>query len=131
LPNKRNLSDSSEPRSPDHLVNKNKKLFITKNRYESLQAETLIKQNSIADNGIQNSTSETPNSVNPTKPPPPIFVKGIQNFLDLCAALIEIIGVDNFFWKSLADSLKIQTANPVACRTLVHFLREQNAQFHT
>jgi hypothetical protein len=33
LPNKRNLSDSSEPRSPDHLVNKNKKLFITINHY--------------------------------------------------------------------------------------------------
>jgi hypothetical protein len=131
LLNKINLSDSSEPRSPDHLVNKNKKLFITRNRYESLQAEPLITQNSIADNDIQNSTSETPNSVNPTKPPPPIFVKGIQNFSDLCAALIELIGVDNFFCKSSANSLKIQTANPVAYRTLIHFLREQNAQFYT
>jgi hypothetical protein len=96
-----------------------------------LQVEPLITQNSIADNDIQNSTSETPNSVNPTKPPPPIFVKVIQNFPNLCVALIELIGVDNFFCKSSADSLKIQTANPVAYRTLIHFLREQNAQFHT
>jgi hypothetical protein len=129
LSSKRNLSDSSEPRSPDQYVNKNKKLFITKNRYEPLQAEPLITQNSTAD--MQNSISETPNPVNPTKPPPPIFVKGILNFPDLCAGLIEKIGVDNFFCKSSADSLKIQTANPDAYRTLIRFLREQNAQFHT
>jgi len=77
-----------------------------------LQDEPLITQNSTTD--IQNSISETPNSVNPTKPsPPPIFVKGILNFPDLFAALIEKIGVDNFFCKSSADSLKIQTANRI------------------
>ncbi|KAF0712087.1 Uncharacterized protein FWK35_00020746, partial [Aphis craccivora] len=115
--------------SPDPNINKNKKLFITKNRYELLQVEPQITQNSTTE--MQNSTSETPNYVNPIKPPPPIFVKGIVNFPDLCAALIEKIGVDNFFCKSSADSLKIQTANPDAYRTLIHFLRDQNAQFHT
>lgn len=128
-PNKRNLSDSSDPRSPNPNINKNKKLFITKNRYELLQVEPQITQNFTTE--TQNSTSETPNYVNPIKPPPPIFVKGIVNFPDLCAALIEKIGVDNFFCKSSADSLKIQTANPDAYRTLIHFLRDQNAQFHT
>lgn len=94
-----------------------------------MQVEPQITQNLTTE--TQNSTSETPNYVNPIKPPPPIFVKGIVNFPDLCAALIEKIGVDNFFCKSLADSLKIQTANPDAYRTLIHFLRDQNAQFHT
>ncbi|KAL4119440.1 hypothetical protein QTP88_012249 [Uroleucon formosanum] len=129
IPSKRHLSDSSDPLSPDPTINKNKKLFITKNRYEPLQAESQIIQNSTTD--TQKSTSETPNYVNPIKPPPPIFVKGIVNFPDLCAALIEKFGVDNFFCKSSTDSLKIQTANPDAYRTLVHFLRDQNAQFHT
>jgi hypothetical protein len=46
------------------------------------------------------------------KPPPPIFVRGITNFLDLSKALIELIRVDNFFCKASADRLKIQTANP-------------------
>ena len=86
VPNKRNLSDSSDPRSPDPTINKNKKLFITKNRYEPLQAEPQITQNFTTD--TQNSSSEIPNHVNPIKPPPPIFVKGIVNFSDLCAALI-------------------------------------------
>ncbi|KAL4090786.1 hypothetical protein QTP88_025561 [Uroleucon formosanum] len=129
MPSKRHLSDSSDSLSPDPTINKNKKLFITKNRYEPLQAESQITQNSTTD--TQKSISETPNYVNPIKPPPPIFVKGIVNFPDLCAALIEKIGVDNFFCKSSTYSLKIQTANPDAYRTLVHFLRDQNAQFHT
>jgi len=132
LPSKRNLlSDSFEPLSPDHHVNKNKKLFITKNRYESLQAEPLITQNSTADNDIQNSTSETPNSVNPTKPPPPNFVKGIPNFPDLCAALIELIGDEIFFLQIVGRQPENSNSNPDTYRTLIHFLREQNAQFHT
>jgi len=122
MPNKRNFSDSSDPHSLDLSINKNKKLFMTKIPYELLQSKPQI---------TQNSTSETPNSVNPTKPPPPIFVKGIVNFPDLCAALIEKIGVDNFFCKWSADSVKMQTTNPDAYRALIHFLRDQNAQFHT
>lgn len=95
-----------------------------------MRAEPFITQNSTAD--ILNSTSENPNSVNPTKPPPPpIFVKGLVNFTDLCAALIEIIAVDNFFYKSSVDILKIQITNPDSYRTLIHFLRDQNAQIHT
>ncbi|KAF0756534.1 Uncharacterized protein FWK35_00008849 [Aphis craccivora] len=73
MPNKRNLSDSFGPRSPDPNTNKNKKLFITKNRYELLQVEPQITQNSTTE--TQNSTSETPNYVNPIKPPPTIFVE--------------------------------------------------------
>lgn len=128
-PNKRNLSDSSDPRSPDPKINKNKKLFITKNRFELLQAEPQNTQNSTTD--MQNPTSETPFNPNPIKPPPPVFVKGIMNFTDLCTVLIEKIGVDNFFCKSSSDSMKIQTANPDTYRKLIHFLRDQNAQFHT
>ncbi|KAF0764354.1 Uncharacterized protein FWK35_00023611 [Aphis craccivora] len=45
------------------------------------------------------------------KPPPLIFVRGVVNYLDLCTALIELIGVDNFFCKTSAD--------------------QQEAEFHT
>jgi hypothetical protein len=58
-------------------------------------------------------------------------VKGIINFSDLCSSLIEIIGVDNFFCKSSSECLKIQTANPVSYRALIHFLKIEEAQFHT
>jgi len=62
------------------------------------------------------------------KPPPPIFV---ENYLDLCTALIELIGVDNFFCKTSVDRLKIQTSNPEPYRALIQFLKEQEAEFHT
>lgn len=71
---------------------------------------------------------DSPNDV--FKPPPPIFVRGVNDYLDLSTALIELIGVDNFFCKASTDHLKIQTANPESYRTLIHFLKEQEAEFH-
>jgi len=44
--------------------------------------------------------------------------------------LIELNGVDNFICKSTTDSLKIQTSNPDAYRVLVHFLKDEKAEFH-
>jgi len=38
LPSKRNLSDSSDQRSPDPTINEYKRLFVTENRYEVLQS---------------------------------------------------------------------------------------------
>jgi len=65
------------------------------------------------------------------KPPPPIFIKDVDDFSELCARLIELIGVDNFFCKSSADKLKIQTSNPESYRSLIHFLKDENAEYHT
>jgi len=45
--------------------------------------------------------------------------------------LIQLIEVDNFYCKSSSNRLKIQTANPESNRSLVNFLKEQNAQYHT
>ncbi|KAL4131218.1 hypothetical protein QTP88_008559 [Uroleucon formosanum] len=65
------------------------------------------------------------------KPPPPIFIKGVADFPELCTRLIELIGVDNFLCKSSADKLKIQTSNPDSYRALIHFLKDENAKYHT
>jgi hypothetical protein len=65
------------------------------------------------------------------KPPPPIFVKEVNDFPGLCTELIAQIGVDNFHCKSTSDRLKIQTSNIESYRKLVHFLREEGAEFHT
>jgi len=64
------------------------------------------------------------------KTPPPFFVKGVEDFPELCARLIEIIGVDKFICKSSADKLKIQTSNPELYRTLIHFLKDENVGYH-
>ncbi|KAL4142009.1 hypothetical protein QTP88_004541 [Uroleucon formosanum] len=68
-------------------------------------------------NVAENDSMENKNTA--FKPPPPIFVKGVEDFPALCTVLIELIGVDNFICKSSTNSLKIQTTDPNAYRTLV------------
>jgi len=82
-------------------------------------------------NQVFYSSTETANNVSQIKPPPPIFLKGIIDFSKGSEALIELIGVDNFYCKFSSDRLKIQTATPESYRSLVHFLKEQDAQYHT
>lgn len=57
------------------------------------------------------------------KPPPPIFVRGVINYLDLCAATNRANRCGQFFCKVSADRLKIQTSNPDSYRALVHYLK--------
>lgn len=64
--------------------------------------------------------------------PPLIFLKLLHvTFTVLCTKLIELIGVENFHCKALADRLKIMTINPDSYRTLVCFLREEKSEFYT
>lgn len=65
------------------------------------------------------------------KPPPSIFVKGVEDFPELWSTLIEIIGVDSLICKSSEDKLKIQTANPESYTRLIYLLKEERAEYHT
>ncbi|KAE9529799.1 hypothetical protein AGLY_011895 [Aphis glycines] len=105
--NKTNPSDSSDPKSPNPTLNKknnNNKLFITANRYEVL---TQI------------------------EPAPPSIPDSNQAFYSSTETANNLIGVDNFYCKSSSDRLKTQTATPESYRSLVHLLKEQDAQYHT
>lgn len=122
--NKRNLSSSSS--TSTLTKNKNKKLFKTTNRFELLSPDEPPEESSSNDVFVPNSSHSVTQ-----KPPPPIFVRGVVDYTEVCTKLIDLIGVDNFFCKSSADRLKIQTANPDSYRTLVRYLKEENAEFHT
>jgi len=66
--------------------------------------------------------------------PPPIFVKGVIDFLQLRNSFNEEIGPTSFLCKSTSNYLKIQTNNPNNpdnYRKLIHFLKGIDAQFHT
>jgi len=125
---KRNHSDSSEPKSPDPTSNEknNNKLFITTNRYEVLTqtepAATIIEADAVSEGSI---------ITDHIKPPPPIFMKGVLDFHGFSSVLIELIGVDNFYCKSSTDRLKIQTTNPESYRSLIRYLKDQKAEYHT
>lgn len=110
-----------------------KKLFATANRFEVF-SQPDDDNDKINDNHNTNMSSNNPdqnNTESTIKSPPPIFIKGVLDFPDLCTRLIEILGVDNFFCKSSTDRLKVQTSIPKAYRTLIHFLKDQKAEYHT
>lgn len=131
--NKRNHSSSSsgsstsKPSSSNNAQPKTKKLsFSTRNRYEPLTIAEPI--DTVFDTDM---VSEDPDITVRAKPPPLIFMKGINDFPGFCTTLIELIGVDNFICKATTDRLKIQTANPESYRLLIHYLKEHNAKYHT
>lgn len=123
-------STSNPPSSPLEPQHVNKKIFSSRNRYEVFSSTEQSPNFSIED--TQTSTSEPmANTITKHIIPPPIFIRGVDDFPGLCTELIDLIGVDNFQCKSTTDRLKIQTANPESYRALVQFLRKENAEFHT
>jgi len=130
---KRILSTSSQASSssvttntPQLHNNKKTKLFKTTNRYQILSQDIDPGPDPPSSPNLDN---DGHNDV--FKPPPPIFVRGVTNYSNLTTAFIELIGVDNFFCKASADRLKIQTANPESYRSLIHFLKDEGAEYHT
>lgn len=119
-------SSSSEPLSPKILQHTKKKLFATRNRYELLKPTEPPDEIFVEEN--QPNAGQVPIS---SKPPPPIFLRGVEDFPGTCAELVRLIGADNFICKSTVDHVKIQTLNPEAYRSLVHYLRKEQAEFHT
>ncbi|VVC33499.1 Pre-C2HC domain,Methyl-CpG DNA binding,DNA-binding domain [Cinara cedri] len=101
----------------------------TPNRYSTLS----IKESNVDDvftdpNQEQlDTTHNTPKSILP----PPIFVKGVIDYIGLRNSIIEIIGLDSFSSKSTSPHLKIQTDTPDNYRNLISFLKNIEAQFHT
>jgi hypothetical protein len=125
--NKRNHSSSFASEPPSTPTTKQvdqkikKKIFVTQNRYEILSQD---ENQNHDETPPANPTIHTTEYIDidetaPIKPPPPVFVKGVADFPELCQKLIEIIGVDNFACKSSADKLKIQTTNTDSYRSLV------------
>ncbi|KAL4097406.1 hypothetical protein QTP88_022192 [Uroleucon formosanum] len=124
------FTTSDPPLSPQESRHVNKKLFSSRNRYEVFSSMEQSPNPSAED--AQTSLTETvANTITKHIIPPPIFIKGVDDFPGVCTVLIDLIGVDNFHCKSSADQLKIQTANPESYRALVQFLRKENAEFHT
>jgi len=133
--NKRNLSDSSNPTSPQASGKVHKKLFSSSNRFEVLSQTSNLDNNPKigpdANLGTNSNHEDDQMDSHTIKPPPPIFVRGVEDFPELCKCLVESIGVDNFVCKSSTDRLKIQTSTPDAYRSLIHFLKEKKAEYHT
>lgn len=68
---------------------------------------------------------------NKRKLPPPIYVRGILDFVEVRNELIKLIGTDPFTCKSSINDLKIQTSDSKYYREVIHFLKDREAQYHT
>lgn len=122
-----NSGSLNSPKTPTQPIKK--KLFASRNRFE-------VFSQPVNSDDIQNATNSMNNigqrnTDSPIKSPPPIFVKGVEDFPALCTNLIKLLGVENFFCKSSMNRLKIQTSTPETYRMLIHFLKDQNSEYHT
>jgi len=132
---KRNHSSSSEPNSPTNIqkTTKNKKIFTSRNQFEVLSQPESIEVDTTAFNPTSetNDPESNPQQENITHLPPPIMVKGVLDFVSLRTEFIDLVGPENFTFKSSINNLKIQTKNPETYRAIIHFLQEKEADFHT
>jgi len=122
-----------------------KKIFASANRFEVFASNEDQDSNQIDglndsllnDTTKNNATNTQPENTNTNtndpriKAPPSVFVRGVEDFPKLCTVLIELIGVENFVCKSSTDRLKIQTSTPDAYRSLIRYLKEEKAEYHT
>jgi len=140
--NKRSLSSSSTtPSNTDNsfatATTKKSRVFVSPNRYSVLADNETYSTNSIDNNPVEVDT-QSQESVNSTKHtqkkfdlPPPIFVKGVKDFLGLSKELAVITGPDSFSCKSTSSHLKLQLDTPDNYRKIIHFLKDNDAEYHT
>jgi len=113
-----------------------KKMFITPNRYAPLIINNSHNEHNFAvnedDAQINDMNIEADETQNfKQKLSPPIIVKGLLDFVGFRNELINLIGPENFTFKSSTNNLKIQTTKPEFYRETIRFLKEKNAQYHT
>lgn len=132
---KRNLSSTSSDISTNKSK-KNRPIFASSNRYSTLVNENENKQNEESENIGKNHANidivmNIENDQIKIKPPTPIVIHGILDFSAFRTCLIEFIGANNFVVKSNANNVRLQTVNPDSCRSLIKYLKENKAEFHT
>jgi len=75
-----------------------------------------------------NPTVSIPNTV---KPPPPIFIRRINNFNSFCSSIKEVTNRENFTCKSSINGVKLSTQSSESYRSVIKFLQLNKADFHT
>jgi hypothetical protein len=63
--------------------------------------------------------------------PPPIFVKGVKDFFELSNELAVITGTEKFSCKTISLHLKFQLDTFDNYRKIIHFLKDNDAEYHT
>lgn len=105
-----------------------KPAFVSRNRFD------VLKTNENEDDTEMHNASENNHDINTeqTNPlPPPIFVRNVGNFNEIRNQLINLAGPDNFYFKSSANNLKINTKNSDSYRAVITYLKTGKYEYHT
>lgn len=140
--NKRPLSSSSLPKTlTSTSANiKKSKYFVSPNQYSVLTfnelepaSPTYVNNDNQLDFDTQSQGSpySTTHTQRKKDFPPPIFIKDVKDFSLLRKAFSELIGTDSFSCKSTSTHLKLQPNTSDNYRKIIHFLNDNDVEFHT
>jgi len=116
------------PYSRSITKRKKSKFFFSLNRFSVLSE---IEPDIIDDRDTYNQNKPGITQTIKKDQPPLIYVKEIINFFNLINAVADLIGQYSFTCKSTTTHLKIQPDTPDNYRTLIHFLKDEKAEYHT
>lgn len=120
----RNLSSSDELSTSKIAKTTQKSIFSTTNRYSSLAVDD-NPEIALPSQNLSNDTSE------PVKPPPPIMVQGVLDFVALRNDFLKLLDAENVLFKSSTNDLKILTKNSDSYRAVIKYLNANKAEYHT
>lgn len=63
--------------------------------------------------------------------PPPIYVRNVTKFSDLCGVLSNLVGKDAFTFKARITDLVINPSTTESYRMIIRYLSEKRADYHT
>lgn len=87
---------------------------------------------SLLDNGNQQQQEEPSNNANVTPKPPPIFIPGVTNIMNMIESFVTIIPRDDFSYKSQRnDEVKVMVSTIESYRKLMKYLENGKINYHT
>ena len=119
----------SLPHSPSSPTQQSK-TFVSSNRFSLFAnyTEPLEKQN---DNQSTEMDLEPETTTPVIKPPPPIFIRVVNDFNTFCNSIKKLTKGEHFSCKSSTNGVKISTTSADSYRSVIKFLQESKADFHT
>ncbi|KAL4100933.1 hypothetical protein QTP88_020958 [Uroleucon formosanum] len=125
---KRTITSPSTPTSRPQAT---KKVFVTQNRF-SLFSDTIdASENNPEPEKMEQEPEHLENSPAPTKPPPPIFIRVVNDYKAFCDNIKQLTNGEPFVCKSSIKGIKLSTSSPDSYRSVIKFLQSNKAAFHT
>ncbi|VVC40669.1 Pre-C2HC domain [Cinara cedri] len=129
--NKTNCTSSSriQSASSDVFENSDMDINVTVNK-SSKSGRNFSSSGEFSTSKIAKMTQKNDIS-EPAKPPPPIMIQGMLDFVALRNDFFKLLGAENFLFKSSTNDLKILTKNSDSYRAVIKYLNENKAEYHT